>query len=42
MIPASARIVRVKNATAGVGIGPNRVTSTPREHTPDAIANSIM
>ena len=40
--PASARMLRVRNAIAGVGSGPTSHTSTPIEQIPDAIAVSSM
>ena len=40
--PASARMLRVRNATAGVGSGPTSRTSAPMEQIPDASAVSNM
>ena len=40
--PASARMLRVRNAIAGVGSGPTSQTSTPIEQIPDSIAVSSM
>ncbi len=40
--PASARILRVRNAIAGVGSGPTSHTSTPIEQIPDSIAVSSI
>ncbi len=42
MTPMSARSERVSMATAGVGIGPSRNTSTPTEVKPDIRAASSM
>ena len=42
MTPRSQRIERVSMATAGVGIGPVRSTSTPTEVKPATSAVSIM
>jgi hypothetical protein len=41
-IPASARMLTVRCATAGVGSGPQSSTRPPIEQTPEAIAVSIM
>jgi len=40
--PASARRLLVRNAMAGVGIGPTSSTSTPMEQIPAVRALSIM
>ncbi len=42
MTPRSARSERVRNATAGVGIGPSSITSMPAEMKPAVSAGSIM
>ena len=41
-IPASARMLTVRWATAGVGTGPHRSTRPPIEQMPEAMAVSIM
>ncbi len=41
-MPASARMLTVRWATAGVGIGPQRSTRPPMEQTPEASAVSSM
>jgi hypothetical protein len=41
-MPASARSERVRCATAGVGIGPSRRTSTPAATRPASSADSNM
>jgi hypothetical protein len=40
--PASTRMLEVRWATAGVGMGPHRITSPPIEQTPAAMAVSSM
>jgi hypothetical protein len=40
--PASARMLTVRCATAGVGMGPVSSTVPPMEQMPDAMAVSIM
>ena len=40
--PASTRMLEVRWATAGVGMGPQRITSPPMEQTPAAMAVSSM
>jgi hypothetical protein len=42
MIPAERRSARVRNATAGVGIGPTSSVSTPAAERPDSSADSSM
>ena len=42
MTPRSQRIERVRMATAGVGIGPTRITSMPMEMKPAVSADSSM
>jgi hypothetical protein len=41
-MPASARMLTVSCATAGVGMGPQRITRAPIEQIPAAMACSIM
>ena len=41
-MPASARMLTVRWATAGVGMGPHSITRPPMEQMPEAIAVSIM
>ena len=41
-MPASARMLTVRWATAGVGTGPHSSTRPPIEQMPEAMAVSIM
>ena len=41
-MPASARMLTVRCATAGVGMGPQSITRPPIEQIPEAMAVSIM
>ena len=41
-MPASARMLTVRCATAGVGIGPHSITRPPIDEMPEAIAVSSM